>query len=875
MMRGLAAIAVAVLAIGKTAAQTTLSQGDIAFVEIVQSGSDENVTLVSLVDLEAGTTFAMTDKGYIAGSGFYTSEGIVTYTAASAVSAGSLIQYGYNSGAVSSAEWASTDGSLLLSGSGDSLLLFQGDASSPSFISGLIYGSAWDPTYATGSSGSSLPSDLTEGSSAVSLSSGVKNALYEGDVAGSMSDLQAALFSSDSWTQSSSAIANSPFEESFDVGGTAPAPSPVESTPSPTAGPTTIKAARVSAVGDSQGDDVLVEGIVVNDRRSSSRKGFYMQMTKEAADADTSSSGSEGIFVYCGSGCDAGNVFTEGDLIELLGTLAVYNDRPQLTQYTISSETVTVLSTARTFTVTTALGETLAAEVNVPEITLPVDDMSTAFLDMEDMLVALTHDMTITDLYPLNYGTLGISQGGPIFAETMVVSPGAEAEALEEANAKRLLRLDDGSSLSCPVPQAWPIGGESSTRAMAVIPQESLQGTAIIHFEYSYNTLIPTEAGIELIQNTWDEMVPRDADVDDDVPANDISNGLIRISSLNVENYFTELGCSSCRGADTEEEFTRQRTKIFTSAIELDAAIFGLQEVQNDDDVTLANFIEGLNTQAGVADKWSYIATGTIGSDAIKCAIIYQSALVDPVGNYSTLTYTDPVDKSRPSLAQTFALKDSDDLFTVVVQHLKSKGSECDEDSNDTDDVQYGEGNCGYTRLKHAQQLIAWLSSSNPTGEETDKYILLGDFNSNNKDRSLQEFVKDGEFISLADRDIAEPFSYVYSGKFSTLDYFMVSANLNASCGNTYEWHINSLESNMIDYQDSQYGWSYPSSCLEKPDSYFDIDTPYRGSDHDPIVATCTFTVSPSETPGETPSPASRSTIGALAGLALATVFLA
>ena len=97
---------------------------------------------------------------------------------------------------------------------------------------------------------------------------------------------------------------------------------------------------------------------------------------------------------------------------------------------------------------------------------------------------------------------------------------------------------------------------------------------------------------------------------------------------------------------------------------------------------------------------YDYIDTGTIGTDAIKVGLIYRPAVVTPVGTFQTLDSTDDprfIDtRSRPSLAQTFEVNATGARFTVVVNHLKSKGSACtdvgDPDAGD------GQGNCNGTR---------------------------------------------------------------------------------------------------------------------------------------------------------------------------------
>ena len=63
-------------------------------------------------------------------------------------------------------------------------------------------------------------------------------------------------------------------------------------------------------------------------------------------------------------------------------------------------------------------------------------------------------------------------------------------------------------------------------------------------------------------------------------------------------------------------------------------------------------------------------------------AFIYQTASATPVGDYAILDSTvDPrfIDtRNRPALAQTFESTATGGQATVIVNHLKSKGSPCD-----------------------------------------------------------------------------------------------------------------------------------------------------------------------------------------------------
>ena len=195
-----------------------------------------------------------------------------------------------------------------------------------------------------------------------------------------------------------------------------------------------------------------------------------------------------------------------------------------------------------------------------------------------------------------------------------------------------------------------------------------------------------------------------------------------------LDNKCGPLNNVECRGWDSDQvdEFTRQRTKLLAALSGLDADVIGLNELENSTGVEpLASIVSGL-------PGYDYIATGTIGTDAIKVGMIYRPAVVTPVGDFKLLTSAvDPrfIDtKSRPSMAQTFQVNATGARFTVVVNHLKSKGSDCD-DIGDPD-LGDGQGNCNQTRrAAAAQALVDWLATD-PTGSGDPDFLIMGDLNS-------------------------------------------------------------------------------------------------------------------------------------------------
>jgi len=102
-------------------------------------------------------------------------------------------------------------------------------------------------------------------------------------------------------------------------------------------------------------------------------------------------------------------------------------------------------------------------------------------------------------------------------------------------------------------------------------------------------------------------------------------------------------------------------------------------------------------------------------TDAIRQAFIYKPTAVSLHGDYAILDSTvDPDfldDYNRPVLAQSFMDNTTGRIFTVAVNHLKSKGSSCDAIGDP--DLGDGAGNCNLTRKAAAEAEVEWLATAN------------------------------------------------------------------------------------------------------------------------------------------------------------------
>jgi uncharacterized protein len=229
--------------------------------------------------------------------------------------------------------------------------------------------------------------------------------------------------------------------------------------------------------------------------------------------------------------------------------------------------------------------------------------------------------------------------------------------------------------------------------------------------------------------------------------------------------------------------------------------------------------------EATAPGTYAYIPTGPIGTDAIRVGIVYKPAAVTPAGTFAVLDSTVDPDfddtKNRPALAQTFREIGTDDVLTIAVNHLKSKGSDCLPGDPDTGD---GQGNCNLTRTRAATALVEWLDTD-PTGSGSADNLIVGDLNSYAKEDPIRAIETAGYTNLVAEFVGEDAYSYVFQGQSGTLDYALASPSLADRVRGADEYHINADEPVALDYNTE---FNPPSAY--KPDGF-------RTADHDPVLA--------------------------------------
>ena len=473
----------------------------------------------------------------------------------------------------------------------------------------------------------------------------------------------------------------------------------------------------------------------------------------------------------------------------------------------------------------------------------------------EGMLAQFTNELTVTEFYQLGrYGQLVLSQGGRQrqFTDNNLPDTMGYQDYVNDIAARRIILDDLNNNQNIdPVFHPQPGGFSKDNIVRGGYTVANLKG--VLHWSWAgYNG---TEAWrvrpMKTVPVSFDQQNPRSLSPRD-------VGGTIKVASFNVLNYFTTIDTGDyicgpdcnmeCRGADSLEELERQTAKIISALNEIDADIFGLIELENNAAQSLSSLVDELNI--GRPGLYAYINTGTIGTDAIKVGFIYKTQTIEPVGSFKVLDSSidsDFIDtKNRPALIQTFKDTASGQVFTVAVNHFKSKGSSCDAigDPNISD----GQGNCNITRTKAAQALVDYLATD-PTNSNDPDFLIIGDLNAYAMEDPVTTIEAAGYTNLVAKLSGSNAYSYVYDGQWGYLDHALATEDLSSQVTGVAQWHINSDEAGLLDYNDTIVD-SSEDSYEAKPSTneLYEADA-FRSSDHDPVIIGLSLT--PNETPGD------------------------
>lgn len=620
----------------------------------------------------------------------------------------------------------------------------------------------------------------------------------------------------------------------------------------------------------------MVRGVVTTLGQSLT-KGFYL--TDPAGDGNPTTS--DGIFVYLNDSKLATNypALKPGAEVCLEARVEEYYGGTQL-KPTFEANKARLQVTAQGLTVPTSVlqvneGETLAQALNRHEgMRVRLDSSS---------------DLHLTRNYGFDYkvyrNNVEVSHKAPLLKPTQLhIASSPKAVALAAKNgSNRLVVESDYKAQDGVLP--WFPGWDADQGYLRIGDQLTGLEGVIVYNKDAFRLVVPSDVTLSagaLLRTPEDDRQP--------APARARGSNL-RIGSFNVLNYFTShssiggalnvlckdqadadsaKGCN--RGAKSQADFEKQRTKIVNAITEMDADLLGLMEMENNgfgDNSAINNLVTRLNEQQKDASKrYAYVRLPAslltsekfFGGDAIMVAMIYRPALLTPASEANVIRMpeqrytTGGVAKTagqRDSLVQSFTVAGSKNPLTLVVNHLKSKGSGCYENGDGKSEPADLQGKCTEFRVSAAKVL----------GEAVSKLpgqvLLVGDFNSYAKEDPIRvltdynpaaserkivsashTFIGDQSYEQLG-REVTRSYglidlnvkfnkekaiSYSYDSELGTLDYALANPALASKVVNVADWHINSFESNLFEY-----GNQYTGTLLKS-------DNPFSASDHDPII---------------------------------------
>jgi uncharacterized protein len=596
-------------------------------------------------------------------------------------------------------------------------------------------------------------------------------------------------------------------------------------------------------------------------------QGYFLQ--EEDTQQDGNAQTSEGIFVFDPTPLAAIQV---GDEVRVHGTVNEYFNMTEI-------DAASRLVCAGGLSVT-------PATLNLPVPNVPNGDLAAAqaavssYMERyEGMLVRIPETLSVSDYYELErYGQLQLTQGGRIPTFTAVNAPSVTGNVAHQIEVmRRTLILDDGDNyqnsalinhLALPYPYDPANGAFGLSIAHRFRGGDTITGlTGVLHWSwagYSGTDAWRIRPVKELYDYTFVPVNPRPTTA----PA---VGGSLKVAAANTLNFFSTIdstpsndvgGCGptgglDCRGADSVLERDRQLAKESAALCGLNADIVGLMEIENNATASLDLLVNGLNAVPGCG-PYDYIHTGTIGTDAIKVALLYKPAAVETVGDFAILDSSyDPnfVDtKNRPSLAQELRQSSTGETLIVAVNHLKSKGSDCNDLSDpDTGD---GQGNCNLTRTQAAQVLTSWLHDLSSARGEPD-VLIVGDLNSYAKEDPIAALESAGYTNLVALHGGADAYSYVFDGQTGYLDHALANDPLKAQVTGAAEWHINADEPPSFDYNDTiqdpgESDYEAKPDTLPLPDDQpLYAPDPLRTSDHDPVLIGLELGTAAAAVPGD------------------------
>lgn len=573
-------------------------------------------------------------------------------------------------------------------------------------------------------------------------------------------------------------------------------------------------AATVTAIDQVQGSDgysplvgavVTVEGVVVADFQGAfpALGGIYLQEEDAQSDADAATS--EGIWIG-DSGSAVGLDVGVGDIVRVTGTVSEAN-------------AVTQLTSLSAMTKVGATGLPSAGVVALPTATtISLERFEGMLVEVPQALsvTSASSTTTITDNFA-RFGELLLAADGPFETPTEFIDPndspasGTTAtgkanaplvHAQERAQVLRSLILDDASRANFPDPT--PFLNSLGTRRCG----DTVTGLrGILTYSNGAYRMQPVRPVSFVDAN------PRPA-----TPPN--VAGRIKVAAMNVLNYFVTFGGANDRGASNPTEFQRQKEKVIAALTALDADVLGLIEIQNTSQAV--NDIVGALNGAVAGNPYTVVPdpVGAASADVIRSVLLYRQSKVDLHGS----CYADAASVwDRYPLAQVFVERSTGERFITCLNHWKSKSSSGASGLN----VDQNDGQAAYNdqRRQQATRLLAWLATVCTAVGDND-VLIIGDLNSYGEEDPL-DILRASGYADQSARFHPDDYSYRIGSQRGRLDHAFGTTTMAAQIQAAAHWHINADEPAFYDYN------------IENKSAgqmVLNVGTPFRSSDHDPMI---------------------------------------
>ncbi len=578
---------------------------------------------------------------------------------------------------------------------------------------------------------------------------------------------------------------------------------------------------------------VTTQGVVIANFQgpSPALRGFYLQ----DKDGDGNPATSDGIFVF--NGDNINSAVQLGRLVRISGTAGELQDQTQIGS--VSS----IIDCGVNATIT-------PVDVTMP-FPLPVGGVP--YLERyEGMLVRFPGPLYVTEFFQLGrFGQIVMSSGNRLRQPTNVVDPGTPANTLQAANDLNRIIVDDDRNNQNPDPILFGRGGNPLSASNTLRGGDTAENiVGVMTYGWGGNSASPNNYRLRPV-GALGGGVPNFQPTNPRPTAAPDVGGSLKVAAFNVLNYFLTLDDGTprcgpdaakqrCRGAESVQEFERQRTKLVQALLKLDADILGLVELENTPGVSPeADIAAALNAALG-APVYGYIDTGVIGGDTIRVGFLYKQTTVQPMGDFAILiSAIDPQfddTRSRPPLAQTFRERATGGKLTVVVNHFKSKGASglntdpvCLNTPTENLNCDQGDGQAFWnaTRTNAAIAMMNWLGKD-PTGSGDPDILIIGDLNAYAKEDPIAVIEESG-FVNLGPHfGGPDTYSYVFDGQWGSLDHALASPSLFSQVTGAAKYHINADEPSVLDY----------NTNFKSPGQITDLFAPneFRTSDHDPVL---------------------------------------